>query len=255
VLVIDRDAATLGDRRLVAHLAPEEPSGNAALMCRDYLRAPLEVRGSCRKVMARDFTELPYVAIEARDEPGDGSRGGDAAIDRHGNSYRLEFLEGEMSIPVLRWRRHEGDGSGDGPAVVSLREVAAALEDYSPVCEITERAIARHRADESVSTVKLGAEIERVRLSPIVLNRLLRAAVLAAVEQQGLSMSAIAMRCGRTKRDRAGTESGETSWLARRIGVLPEGGHSAPTPWVHSDVLALIARRGLGISPREVEIQ
>jgi len=27
-----------------------------------------------------------------------------------------------------------------------------------------------------------------------------------------------------------------------------------PTPWVHSDVLALIARRGLGLSPREVEV-
>jgi hypothetical protein len=50
-----------------------------------------------------------------------------------------------------------------------------------------------------------------------------------------------------------GRESGETSWLARRIGQLPEAGQPRPTPWVHNDVLALIARDGLGISPREVE--
>ena len=67
-------------------------------------------------------------------------------------------------------------------------------------------------------------------------------------------MSEIAIRCGRIKRDRRGNVSGETSWLARRIGLLPEGGGDEPTPWVHSDVLALIARDGLGVSPREVEL-
>ena len=38
-----------------------------------------------------------------------------------------------------------------------------------------------------------------------------------------------------------------------RLGMMPEGGRARPTPWVHSDVLALIARDGLGLSPREVE--
>ena len=42
------------------------------------------------------------------------------------------------------------------------------------------------------------------------------------------------MRCGRTKRDRRGGLSGETSWLGRRIGELPEGGEAEPTPWIHS---------------------
>ena len=87
-----------------------------------------------------------------------------------------------------------------------------------------------------------------------MLDRGLRESVLDAVERQGLSMSEIAIRCGRVKLDRNGNESGETSWLARRLGLLPEGGRDAPTPWVHSDVLALIARCGLGISPREVEL-
>jgi hypothetical protein len=67
-------------------------------------------------------------------------------------------------------------------------------------------------------------------------------------------MSEIAIRCGRRKWDQRGCESGETSWLARRIGMLPEGGESEPTPWVHSDVLALIACNGLGLAPCEVEL-
>jgi hypothetical protein len=67
-------------------------------------------------------------------------------------------------------------------------------------------------------------------------------------------MSEIAIRCGRFKRDRSGRRSGETSWLARRIGQMPEGGQARPTPWIHSDTLALIARDGLGLSPHEVEL-
>jgi hypothetical protein len=67
-------------------------------------------------------------------------------------------------------------------------------------------------------------------------------------------MSEIAIRCGRIKRDRNGNASGETSWLARRLGIMPEGGCTAPTPWIHTDVLALIARCGLGVAPREVEL-
>jgi hypothetical protein len=85
------------------------------------------------------------------------------------------------------------------------------------------------------------------------LNRGLREAVEREV-RAGMSMSEIATRCGRMKADRNGNRSGETSWLARRIGQMPEGGHARPTPWIHSDTLALIAREGLGVSPREVEL-
>jgi hypothetical protein len=38
------------------------------------------------------------------------------------------------------------------------------------------------------------------------------------------------------------------------VGILPESSTSRLTPWVHSDVLGLIARNGLGISPHEVEL-
>jgi hypothetical protein len=138
---------------------------------------------------------------------------------------------------------------------VSTREVVAALESYEPIRAITTGALARARCEHELSTAVLRAELTRVQLSPIVLNRGLREATVARIEREGLSLSEIATRCGRVKHDAAGNQSGETSWLARRLGLLPEGGRDAPTPWIHSDVLALIARRGLGISPREVEVQ
>jgi hypothetical protein len=137
---------------------------------------------------------------------------------------------------------------------VSLRSAIGLLESYEPFCEHTMRGLSRYGKDPSVSCTSLQTELTRVQRSPIVLNRGLREAVLARVSRGETSMSEIAMRCGRLKRDAKGNRSGETSWLARRIGLLPEGGHRVPTPWVHTDVLALIAREGLGIAPREVEL-
>jgi hypothetical protein len=253
-LVIDRDATTRGDLRLVAHLSADEPSGNAALVCADYLARPSDAHRACRPVEDGDRLAVPFGNCEMSDTDGGSALSEPAPRDRHGRVYRLDVVESEMSIPVLRWLRCPADGVAGRACPVSLREVVAALESYAPLCEITERAIARHRHGDRVSTTLLAAELERVRLSPIVLNRLLRAAVISAVEYDGSSLSKIAMRCGRTKRGRNGTESGETSWLARRIGLLAEGGQDSPTPWIHTDVLALIARRGLGVSPREVEL-
>ena len=159
-----------------------------------------------------------------------------------------------MSIPELRWCRDSPERAGDEPQPVSVREVIASLESYDPVSTLTRGALALHRGDAEVSTALLRAELARIQQSPIVLNRRLREVALATIEREALSMSEIAIRCGRVKRDCSGNESGETSWLARRLGLLPEGGRDMPTPWIHSDVLALIARCGLGISPREVEL-
>jgi hypothetical protein len=254
VLVVDRDLATLGDCRLVAHLSADEPGENAGIVCQDYLRGPAETRGRCRLVAAEDLRCVPDLELAPPEEGVLGPQLEAPPTDRQGFSYRLERVAGEMSIPALRWRRQPGFDQEALPRVLSLRDVVAALESYSPVCEITSAALVRHRLDECLSTTTLAGELERVRCSPIILNAALRTAVLAAIDREGLSMSELAMRCGRVKRDRGGGVSGETSWLARRIGVLPEGGRDTPTPWIHSDVLALIARRGLGVSPREVEL-
>jgi hypothetical protein len=256
VLVVDRDATTHRDRRLVAHLAADEPAENAALVCRRYIEDAHGDRYRCRTVTRQDARTVPF-AEDAAAQAHSAAHLLDAdPVEVHGHLYRLELVQTGMSIPELRWRQYQaGSPAGEGQRVVSLRDVVGSLESYEPVRALTLRALAQHGCDAAVSTTALRAELARVQNSPIVLNRGLREAVLANIEREQLSMSEIAIRCGRVKRDRRGNESGETSWLARRLGLLPEAGHERPTPWIHSDVLGLIARRGLGISPRETELE
>jgi hypothetical protein len=252
VLVVDRDADTLGDRRLVAHLGADEPPGNAAVVCRLYLDDAKSSRHRCRSLKKEDLQAAPLVE-EDTPEWSSLQRGcRHHLVDRDGRLHRLELVHTGMSIPELRWQR-VSPCQGE-PRSESVRDVIAALERYEPVRTLTRGALASHGADPAVSVTALRAEFERVLVSPIVLNRGLRDVVLATITREQLSMSEIAARCGRVKRDGKGNESGETSWLARRLGILPEGGHESPTPWIHSDVLGLISRRGLGVSPREVEL-
>jgi hypothetical protein len=252
VLVVDRDASTLGDWRLVAHLAADEPPENAAIVCEHYLR---DTTGHwCRRVTAEDLWSVPFgEAGELEPNPEAEAIPGSATLtDGQGRTYRLELCPSDMSIPELRWHRRSATAARSEPVV--MREVIASLESYEPVRAITSRALALHRGDPEISTSTLRTERARVERSEIVLNHGLRRAALAAVATQDLSMSEIAMRCGKIRCDARGKMSGETSWLARRLGLAPESGAAAPTPWIHTDVLALIARRGLGISPREVEL-
>jgi hypothetical protein len=252
VLVLDRDATTLRDRRLVAHLAADEPRGNAEIVCNHYLQ---DVRGRwCRRMRPEDLRISP-LAREA-----DGARhdlnSDDAFVaGRDGNFYRLSPVQGERCIPHIRWCRGATESDDRCWRQTSLREVVGAVESYEPMRTLTERAIALYDNDPGVSVTRMRAELERLDGSPVVLNRRLREAVLDVVDRDGTSMSEIALRCGVVKRDRRGKVSGETSWLARRIGIMPEGGQKAITPWIHSEVLGSIARKGLRISPREVELQ
>jgi hypothetical protein len=255
VLVLDRDATTLGDRRLVAHLAADEPPENAALVGRHYLRDPRGRR--CRSLAPEDLLTAPFSEECEQDDPG----GLDPAPppqtvelrDRHGSCHRLVALATDLSIPELRWCRREGGAESGRPE--SVRDAVACMESYEPVRALTVKALALHRGDPAISVAVLRSELGRIDASRIVLNRGLRQAVLHAMRTRGLSLSEIALRCGRIKRDGKGNSSGETSWLSRRVGISPEsGGDGQPTPWIHSEVLALIAREGLGISPREVEL-
>ena len=244
-LVVDRDRASGGDQRLVAHLGADEPTGNAGLISSQYLHDATHGRGRCRALNAEDRRVAPFEHSQALEQKPPGACAPEL-IDRLGSSFALEPVRSALSIPELRWC------CGGQP--VSVRGTIASLESYEPVRSLTLHALALHGCREAISITVLRAELTRVQDSPIVLNRRLREVVLATVEREQLSMSEIAIRCGRVKRDRRGNQSGETSWLARRVGLLPEGGHSRPTPWIHSDVLALIARQGLGVSPREVEL-
>lgn len=270
VLVIDRDATTLADRRLVAHLACDEPSRNAAVACALYMASP--DASACRRLHAADLRCAPAPELQAlaaeplpltpRGAWHGGAEGGDQADPMRAAAIALTAADGQrfalelrftgMSIPVLRWCKQST--AAPETRIVSLRDVVGGLESYEPARSLTARALAAHHLDPAVSVAVLAVELERLNASRTVLNRGLRGAVLARVERESLSMSEIALRCGRVKRDRRGIVSGETSWLARRIGIAPEAPGCAPTPWVHSEVLALIARTGLGISPREVEL-
>lgn len=244
LLVIDRDRGTLGDARLIAHLAADEPEANAELICRRYVSDPR--RGRPRRVTSEDLAGSQ--ASRERHAPALSG----PLVDSLGGVHRLRVVPAPgMGIPELRWVRRDAGGAG---RVVRLREVIGAMQSYEPAREQTDAAIRARGEDPTVSVAVLRAELQRVGRSRIVLNRGLREAVLRAMAEEGLSMSCIASRCGRVKRDRRGNVSGETSWLARRLGIAPEGGEQRPTPWIHSDVLALIARAGLGIAPREVEL-
>jgi hypothetical protein len=222
--------------------------------CRCFLAQARRERCRCRALAQEDLSAIPFAGgFEA--DAAEGSPSDAPQLDELGRSFRLERFETSMSIPELRWAcRLSASAQEQHWLPVSLRATIASLERYEPVRTLTGRALASHEHADDVSVTVLRAELRRVRESPIVLNRGLRKAVLDAVERRGQSMSEIAMRCGRVKRDAAGNESGETSWLARRLGLLPEGGRVRTTPWIHSDVLALIARDGLGVSPREVEV-
>ena len=175
-------------------------------------------------------------------------------LDADACSYRIRRVSRGDAFPQLRWARSCHPGCNDDFDVLTLRDVVARLEDYEPALTVTAEALALYRDDPCVCTSRLRDELDRVTGSPILLNRGLREVVQRVVARGEVSMSEIAIRCGRIKRDRRGNVSGETSWLARRIGQLPEGGHDEPTPWVHSDTLALIARDGLAISPNEAEL-
>ncbi len=251
MLVLDRDATTLSDRRLLAHLAPDEPHENAALICRLYLEDPAGHR--CRRVEPSDLELTPFAPLESAVPSAPAPF--DVRVQARGVIYRLAPVPGEHTTAQLRWSRSQGHDDRRDQEPAKLRDVVGALESYEPVRSLTEQALACHREDAAVLSTRLRDEFDRLCASPIVLNRGLREAVLDALDRRGMTMSEIALRCGIVKRDRNGNPSGETSWLARRVGLMPEGGTQAITPWIHSDVLASIARLGLGLSPREVELQ
>jgi hypothetical protein len=251
LLVIDRDATTLCDLRLVAHIPADEPPRNAVLLSRMYA----DERGarSCRRLNPEDLVRAPFEHAACPHGSHGAEDGGDLSLRRHGQLYRIRSSSARPGLPSLRWcqRPQAGDTRW---APVTLRVVLGALESYEPACSLTMGALVRNALDPSVSVTVLRRELARVQASAFVLNRGLREAILRSVARGETSMSEIAARCGMVKRDRRGLTTGDTTWLARRVGLAPEGGRQQPTRWVHSDVLAHIARRGLGVSPREVEL-
>ena len=244
VLVIDQDAQTLTDRRLIAHLAADEPAVNARVVAELYLA---DATGrSARALDDRDWATLPG-GREPPDEPAPPGPG--ELRDARGRGYRLAAVDDHRYGRQTRWVRRSGRLRAES---VSLRTVVGALEAYEPARALTRAALRRAPNRSEVHAV--ARELDQLERSPLVLNRALRDAVQQRVRSGELSLSCIAARCGRGKHSSTGLRIGDTTWLQRRLGVLPEHGSSEPTPWIHTDVLALIARDGLGVEPREVEL-
>jgi hypothetical protein len=246
-LVLDTHAGSLGDARVLAVLAPEEPVQNAVLLAAMYLSDA--TRGRCRALDQEDL-------LAPRDRPSHPDGASDpppapAVLQAGDARYAILPLTLRGGRRERRWTRVRPATVG-APRPMTLRDVVGTLEDYEPARSMTAAAIAGP-APRHVGVASLSLELARLLRSPVVLNRALREAVARHL-LAGTTMSEIAIRCGRFKRDRKGHRSGETSWLARRIGQMPEGRQCLPTPWIHSDTLALIAREGLGLSPREVEL-
>jgi hypothetical protein len=248
-LLVDRHAGSHEDARLVGRLEAEEPPENAEILTRLYLADPN--RGRCRPVTEDDLHAPPSDPTASATT---GVRWDTPLVAGIGVILRLQVLPTDSGATWVRWTKTIETDGRTNIELVSLRKVIGQLQDYEPALSMTATAI--HDLEQSRhSTCTLRAELNRVIESPIVLNRRLRERVEHALAREGLTMSEIAMRCGRVKRDKRGNQSGETSWLARRIGQLPEAGKPRATPWIHSDVLALIARDGLGVGPRDVELR
>jgi hypothetical protein len=251
-LVVDRLAWTDADARLIAHLAADEPPENARIICEMYLGD--DTRGRCRRVTSQDLESHPLISprptTRAAPPPSDVP-----LLDASGDSYSILAVSSGDHGRALRWTHTRQCGPEDEFAVVTLRNVVGAVEDYEPARTLTVNALLAGPPERNCPSVRdLRGELERLDGSSILLNRGLREVVQRKVARGELTLSEIALRCDRFKRDRRGNASGDTSWLQRRIGLKPEGGEATPTPWIQSHTLARIAREGLGVYPSEIEL-
>lgn len=248
-LLVDRLAGTRTDLRLLAHLTSDEPASNAHLVAEMYLADP--TRGHCRRLRREDLQ--PPAAEPAAPTGGEQRPPVESLRDGEGRRYAIREMPASGTGRELRWTCASDDATGE-VEVLSVRDVVGVLEAYEPVRMITGQTIEQAGREERPSVCRLREELRRLNNSSVVLNRGLREAVLARVAAGEVSLSEIAIRCGRAKQLARGKQAGETSWLSRRIGVSPDSTTGRPSPWVHADVLAVIAREGLGICPREVEL-
>ena len=213
-LLVDRSEPDHADARLLAHLASDEPDANARLVCRDYLHAGAR---HARALTRADLRSPPRGLARA---PARGSVRAGRADRRRRPSLRAAR---RRHAAELRWTREARPRAGASRRV-SARDVVGALEDYEPVCALTRSAVARFRDDRRVSVATLAVELRRVETSPIVLNRKLREAVLAAVRDAASASARSRWRAGASSTTSAATTP------ARRAGSRGASGCSRRLP-------------------------
>ena len=190
-LLVDRREDDGGDPRLLAHLAAMSPTptpGSSAAS--SWPRRPRVARA----LRPSDFGAPP-----------DGSR--DPAEHRrssrrprptpHGRRYFLR-ASGTPAGAALAPRRR---AVAAAPRRLSARDVIGALEAYEPVCPLTRAAVERFRADRSVRSRRSSVELRRDRVEPDRPQPPAARGGARGGAEHGVSLSAIAMACGRIKRD------------------------------------------------------
>ena len=244
-LLVDRRETDGTDARLLAHLASDEPDANARLVCSEFLA---DASRGARRLRATDFGAQPE---------GDGPGPQPSCVSPGGPHRRrrpalFPALERNARRAALAPRVPPPGWRAALPQRARRRRGARGLRAGL-------RADSRRRGAVSSRPPGFGLDARRSSCGASSRVRSCSTGGCARLcstrcSEHGTSFSAIAMACGRIKHDRRGNGSGETSWLARRVGLLPSTPGARPNPWVHSDTLALIARDGLGIAPREVEL-
>lgn len=127
--VVDYLASTLGDGRVVAHLAADEPPENDRIVTAMYLAD--DTRGHCRPLTAQDL-ELTRHTTPAPPNTGGTALPATPLRDARAHLYRIREVVGEGSVPELRWTRSRHPGQGEPFEALTLRDVVARLEDYEP---------------------------------------------------------------------------------------------------------------------------
>ena len=242
-LVVDQSEGAVSDVRLVDHILADEPVldpsiDNAALVAELYMAEP----SRCRALRLSDLRPQP-AELEAL-------AFADVLSAPDGGRHRLDAGELDVEQRTLRWSAEDDRGRW---RVASLRSVIGALDAYEPARSMTVAALAYHSGratDVHVST--LAAELRSLDRGAFVLSRCLREAAQRAVARGEVSWSQLALRCGHTHAVHGGHQCGDTSWLKRRLGIMPDTSTGRTTPWIRSETLALIAR-ALGVDPVSVE--
>ena len=98
VLVVDREADTRGDRRLVAHLGGDEPRENAAIVCEHYLADGQPSAVACRPLSAEDLRTRPFAEEEA--VPDWPARGALNATQNKHNPVTIPSLSGLPAMSI-----------------------------------------------------------------------------------------------------------------------------------------------------------
>jgi hypothetical protein len=221
-LVIDRLASTHADARLVAHLAADEPTENARIVCAMYLAD--ETRGRCRQVTAADLDRNPGVSRA----PSGASPSPDALLlDADGLSYRIREVPPNGDFREQRWTRSH-PGSDDGYDVLTLRDVVGRLEDYEPARTITFDALVLLGEPGRPSTCRLRGELERLTDSSIVLNRGLREAVQRKVARGEMTLSQIACAAGASSATVGATSPARQAGSPAVSARCPREGRTSP---------------------------